>query len=72
MCGCLLRAPYWGTDPDGDPGMCPDWEWNWPPFGSQTDINPLSHTSQGWLYVFDVTQCNFITVFSVILVTSFS
>ena len=37
--------------PSGDlacnPGMCPDWELNWQPFGSQPKLNPLSHTSQG-------------------------
>ena len=34
MCGCLSHAP-----PTGDlaykPGMCPDWESNWRPFGLQ-------------------------------------
>ena len=37
--------------PTGDlahtPGMCPDWELNQRPFGSQAGIQPLSHTSQG-------------------------
>ena len=36
--------------PTGDlahnPGLCPDWESNWRPFGLQSD-NPLSHTNQG-------------------------
>ena len=36
--------------PTGDlarnPGMCPDWESNWQPFGSQPSLNPLSYTSQ--------------------------
>ena len=36
--------------PTGDlahnPGMCPDWELNRWPFGSQA-LNPLSYTSQG-------------------------
>ena len=30
-----------------NPGMCPDWESNWQPFGSQPELNPLSYTSQG-------------------------
>ena len=37
--------------PTGDlacnPGMCPDWELNPRPFGSQPMLNPLSYTSQG-------------------------
>ena len=31
--GCLLHAPYWGPSPN--PGMCPDWESNQRPLGSQ-------------------------------------
>ena len=31
-----------------NPGMCPDWESNWQPFGLQPELNPLSYTSQGW------------------------
>ena len=31
-----------------NPGMCPDWELNPRPFGSQAiSLNSLSHTSQG-------------------------
>ena len=30
-----------------NPGMCPDWEFNQQPFGSQPALNPLNHTSQG-------------------------
>ena len=33
MCGFLSRAPYW--EPGPNPGMCPDWELNQQPFGSQ-------------------------------------
>ena len=37
--------------PTGDlacnPGMCPDWESNWQPFGLQPMLNPLSYTIQG-------------------------
>ena len=45
------------TPPTGDlacnPGMCPDWESNQRPFGSQPTLNPLSHTSQGSLQILD-------------------
>ena len=30
-----------------NPGMYPDWELNWRPFGLQPMLNPLSYTSQG-------------------------
>ena len=32
-----------------NPGMCPDWEWNWTSDFSISRMipNPLSHTSQG-------------------------
>ena len=40
--------------PTGDltpnPGMCPDWESNLQPFGSQPMLNPLSYTSQGHVF----------------------
>ena len=32
-------------------GMCPDWELNWRCLGSQTLLNPLSHTRQGHFQV---------------------
>ena len=36
--------------PTGDlacnPGLCPDWESNWQPFGFSLALNPLNHTSQ--------------------------
>ena len=36
MCGCLLSLPFpWGPDLACNPGMCPDWESNSWPFGSQ-------------------------------------
>ena len=42
--------------PTGDlacnPDMCPDWESNWHPFGSQPMLSPLSYTSQGFFIVF--------------------
>ena len=36
MCGCLLCTPNWGPDLGCNPGMCPDWESNQQPFGSQS------------------------------------
>ena len=33
MCGCLLHTPT--GDLANNPGMCPDWESNRQPFGSQ-------------------------------------
>ena len=29
-----------------NPGMCPDWESNWRPFGSQLTLNPLNYISK--------------------------
>ena len=37
--------------PTGDlahnPGMCPDWELNWQPFGSQPALSPPNYINQG-------------------------
>ena len=44
MCGCLLHAPT--GDLACNPGMCPDWESNQPPFGSQPMLNPLSYCDE--------------------------
>ena len=45
----VLSLPMWPSTGDlaQNPGMCPDWESNWRPFGSQPALNPLSYTSQG-------------------------
>ena len=43
-----LTHPLLGTLAS-NPGMCPDWESNWQPFGLQPALNPLSYTSQGCL-----------------------
>ena len=46
-CQCVVASL---TSPAGylacNPGMCPDWESNLRPFGSQPTLNPLSYTSQ--------------------------
>ena len=41
-----LECPRTG-DLARNPGVCPDWELNWRPFGLQPALNPLSYTSQG-------------------------
>ena len=39
MCSCLSHTP--SGDLALNPGMCPDWESNWWPFGLQAVLNPL-------------------------------
>ena len=39
--------PNWGPDLARSPGMCPDWELNWQPFGNRLALTPLSHTGMG-------------------------
>ena len=46
QCVVASRAPTTGSLAR-NPGMCPDWESNWRPFGSQPMLNPQSHPSQG-------------------------
>ena len=41
-----LACPPLDTWPTCNPGMCPDWESNQRPLGSQPALNPLSHTNQ--------------------------
>ena len=43
--GCLSCAPNWGPGPQ--PSMCPAWELNWQPLGSQASTQSLSHTHKG-------------------------
>ena len=40
MCGCLSCGPHWARNP----GMCPDWESNRQPVGSQPTLSPLNWT----------------------------
>ena len=42
-----------------NPGMCPDWELNQRPFGSQAGAQSLSHTSQGSFYSFLRVSCRY-------------
>ena len=46
MRGCLSRTPT------GDPGMCPDWESNWQPFGSQVDTQSTEPHQPGLDFTF--------------------
>ena len=55
MCGCLSSTPYWGPGPH--PGMCPDWESNQQPFGSQASTQS-SEPHQPRLYFFK-NYCGF-------------
>ena len=46
QCVVASHAPLTG-DLAYNPGMCPDWELNQQPFGSQAGTHRLSHISQG-------------------------
>ena len=44
MCGCLS----WSTgDLDCNPGMCPDWDSNWQPFGLQAGTQSIEPHQPG-------------------------
>ena len=47
MCGCLSCAPT--TDLACNPGMCPDWESNWWPLGSQAGAQSTEPHQPGWI-----------------------
>ena len=53
MCGYLLHAPYgdW-EDLTCNPGMCPDWESNQQPFGSQAHAQPSELHQPGQYFEF--------------------
>ena len=46
-------------DPTCNPGMCPKWEQNHRPFGSQASTQSLSHTSQGSMHSFSFCLASF-------------
>ena len=50
MCGCLLSTTYWGPSPQ--PGVCPDWESHWGPFGSQADTQSTEPHQPGLSFVY--------------------
>ena len=49
MCGCLSHTPNWG--PAGNPDVCPDWESNRGPFGSQAGTQPTEPRQPGLEYI---------------------
>lgn len=51
ICGCLSHAPCW--DLACNLGMCPDWESNWRPFGSQA-YSQSTELHQLGLLIFDL------------------
>ena len=60
MCGASRKPPT--GDLACNPGMSPDWELNWRPFGSQPVLNPLSYISKGTimfllLYLYLLLDC---------------
>ena len=53
MCGCLSRAPT--RDLACNPGMCPDWESNLQPFGSQA-VTQSTELHQPGLFLKNITE----------------
>ena len=53
MCGCLSRAPT--GDPAHNPGTSPDWESNWPPFGSQAGAQSTESHQPGLYFLYKDT-----------------
>ena len=49
MCGCLSRTPPTG-DLACNPSMCPDWESNRQPFGSQARAQSSEPHQPGWYF----------------------
>ena len=50
---CVVASHMAPTgEPACNPGMCPDWELNWRPLGSQPTLTPLSYTREGAYFVF--------------------
>ena len=47
MCGCLSHLPT--GDPARNPGLCPDWESNQRPFGSQAGTQSTEPHQPGLL-----------------------
>ena len=46
--GCLLHTTDWG--PGCNPGLCPHWEPNWWPFGSQAGTQPTEPQQLGFYW----------------------
>ena len=52
----LLVHPQVGTWPATHPGMCPDWESNMQPFGSQADTQSIEPHQPGPLLFFCIQK----------------
>ena len=48
MCGCLCTPPT--GNPAGNPGMCPDWETEWRPFGLQASAQSTKPHQPGPIF----------------------
>ena len=46
-----LAASHLTGDQTHNLGMCPDGEWNWPPFALWEDTNPQSHSGLGKIHL---------------------
>ena len=55
VCGCLSHAPYWGPGPQPR-YVCPDWELNQQPFGSQASAQYTEPHQPGQHEIFLRTQ----------------
>ena len=63
MCGCLSHAPYRGPGPQPNPGMCPDWELNHQPFGSQAGTQSTEPHQPGQIFcIFDIMGYDYTSV----------
>ena len=61
MCGCLLPTPT--VDLASNPGMCPDWESNWQPFGLQGRAQSSELQQPGLIFCLDKLSIVDIVVF---------
>ena len=59
QCVVAFRMPTTG-DLVHNPGMCPDWELNWPPFGSQAGLQSTERHQLGQGSVFLMWMSNFL------------
>ena len=50
ICGCLSCVPFWGHSPH--PGMCPNWESNQQPLGSQAHARSTELHQPGLILYF--------------------
>ena len=53
MCDCFQHAPYWGPNLAHNTSMCPDWELNQLPFGSQAGTQSTEPHQPGPIQCFN-------------------